>query len=203
MTAAHLASRLEFTGGSLSWRGSLPWSPMARPGRVTAIRWPASARSRYVRNEFDDGRKLSVLPRRGLMEFISGVHEAEPAIVVDLRLSGRARKWMNAEPPGYIRQRMRAASAGRCSLTQTWAGAPNGVPSISAACTDLGKALTSAFPRVGANSPAPAGAACDYYAVVSDLLHPGQGKRTVEAMVRAGQPGINDDLLIVLTASYG
>jgi hypothetical protein len=49
----------------------------------------------------------------------------------------------------------------------------------------------------------PAGAACDYYAVLSDPLRPGQGKRTVEAMVRAGQAGINDDFLIVLTASYG
>jgi hypothetical protein len=86
---------------------------MMRPGRVTAIRWPASGRSRYVRIEFDDGRKLSVLPRRGLMEFISGVHEAEPAIVVDVRLRGRARKWMNTEPPGYIRQRMRAAGNNR------------------------------------------------------------------------------------------
>jgi hypothetical protein len=110
---AHLASRLEFAGGCLSWRCSLPWSPMMRPGRVTAIRWPASARGRYVRIGFDDGRKLSVLPRRGLMEFISGVHEAEPAIVVDVRLRGRARKWMNTEPPGYIRQRMRAAGDNR------------------------------------------------------------------------------------------
>jgi hypothetical protein len=74
---------------------------------------------------------------------------------------------------------------------------------MACACTELDNALTSAFPRVGANSPMPAGAACDYYAVLSDPLRPGQGKRTVEAMVRVGQAGINDDFLIVLTASYG
>lgn len=212
---AHLASRLEFAGGCLSWRCS----------------------------------------------------EAEPAIVVDVRLRGRARKWMKTEPPGYIRRRIRSAgdnrgvrvlfsiavslvllgaaaevglvltgpqenfqtlrgdlaavhlpagyrltatrqagsdcAAGPCSLTQTWAWAPSSAPTISAACTELDNSLTSAFPRVGANSPMPAGAACDYYAVLSDPLRPGQGKRTVEAMVRAGQAGINDDFLIVLTASYG
>jgi len=48
----------------------------------------------------------------------------------------------------------------------------------------------------------PADAACDYYAVLDSLLHPGQGKRTVEGIVRAGRPGSNHDLLIVLTASY-
>ena len=63
-TAVHLASRLEFVGGCLSWRATLPWFPMMRPGRVKAIRWPASPRSRYVRIELDGGRKLSVLPRR-------------------------------------------------------------------------------------------------------------------------------------------
>ena len=266
-SGAHLATRLEFSGGCLSWRTSLPWSPMMRPGRVKAIRWPASPRSRYVRIELDDGRKLSVLPRRGLMEFISSIQEAEPAIAVDVRLSGRARKWLKAEPPGYIQQRMRAVGnnrsvrmllsvavslvllrvaaeigltltgpqensqtlrtdlaavhlpseyrlteshqagtdcvTGPCSLTQTWAWAPSSARTISAACTDLDNALTSAFRRVGSNSPMPTGALCDYYAVLSDVLHPGQGKRTVEAMVRAGQPGINDDFLIVLTASYG
>jgi hypothetical protein len=179
-----------------------------------------------------------VLPGRGLMEFIGSVHEAEPAIVVDVRLSGRARKWMNAEPPNYIRRRMRAAgdyhgvrillsvvllvalpgvaaevglvvtgpqenfqtlrgalatvhlppgyrltaayqagtdcAPGPCSLTQTWAWAPSIAPTISAACTDVGNALTSAFSRAGTNSPMPAGAACDYYAVLGNLLHPGQ-----------------------------
>jgi len=94
-------------------------------------------------------------------------------------------------------------ATGPCSLTQTWAWAPSSARPISAACADLDNALTSAFPRVGSNSPMPAGAVCDYYAVVSDVLRPGQGKRTVEAIVRAGRPGINDDFLIVLTASYG
>ena len=265
-TCLHLASRLEFAGGCLSWRGSLPWAPMMRPGRITAIRWPASHRSRYVRIELDDGRKLSVLPGRGLMEFIRGVHEADPAIIVDVRLSGRARKWMNAGPPGRIQRLMRVAgdnrgvriffsvvvslvllglvaemgltltgpqrnfqtlrgdlakvrlpsgyrlaatrqtgtdcAAGPCSLTQTWVWAPGGIHSISAGCTDLDNAVTSAFSGVGSDSPMPAGAACDYYAVLGDLLHPGQGKRTVEGIVRAGRAGTND-FLIVLTAAYG
>jgi hypothetical protein len=104
----HLASRLEFSNGRLSWRSSLPWSPRMRPGRARAIRWPASPRSRYVRVELDDGRKLSVLRRRGLMEFINRVHDAEPAIVVDVRPSDRESKWMNAQPTGYIQQRAQA-----------------------------------------------------------------------------------------------
>jgi hypothetical protein len=49
----------------------------------------------------------------------------------------------------------------------------------------------------------PPRAACDYYAILADLLHPGQGKRTVEAIVWTGEAGINDDFLIELTASYG
>ena len=64
-TYLHLASRLEFSDGCLSWRCSLPWSPRMRPGRVRAIRWPASPRSRYAGIELDDGRKLSVLPVPG------------------------------------------------------------------------------------------------------------------------------------------
>jgi hypothetical protein len=94
-------------------------------------------------------------------------------------------------------------AGGRCSLTQTWAWAPSSVHTISAACTDAGNALTSAFQGVDSNSPMPASAACDYYAILGDLLHPGQGKRTVEAIVRTGQAGINVDFLIELTASYG
>ena len=91
---------------------------------------------------------------------------------------------------------------GQCSLTQTWVWVPSSARAISAACTDLDNALTTAFPGVGSNSPMPAGAACDYYAVLDDVLRPGQGKRTVAAIVRPGQPGINDGFLIVLTASY-
>jgi hypothetical protein len=74
---------------------------------------------------------------------------------------------------------------------------------MSAACTDVDHALTSAFPRVSSNSPMPPRAACDYYAILADLLHPGQGKRTVQAIVWTGDAGINDDFLIELTASYG
>jgi hypothetical protein len=262
----HLASRLEFLGGRLSWRCSLPWSPMMRPGRVRAIRRPASPRSRYVRIELDDGRKLSVLPRPGLMEFINAVHDAEPGIVVDVAPGGRRGKWMSTDPGGYIQQRGRAVGAKRgfripfsivislvlfgfvaeigltlagpqeslrtlrgdlakmhlppgyrlvkqrqagtdctqaCSLTQFWTWAPSSARTSSAACTDVYHAMTAAFTVADSNSPIPADAACDYYAILGDLLHPGQGKRTIEAIVRTGQRQMNDGLLIELTASYG
>ncbi len=266
--ALHLASRLEFCNGQLSWRSSLPWSPGMRPGRVRAIRWPAgSARSRYVQIELDDGRKLSVLPRRGLMEFINSVHDAEPAIIVDVRRGGRKSKWMSAEPAGYIQQRLRAVAGQRsfrilfsvavsflllgtvaefgltfigpqenfqtlrndlakvhlpsgyrlatehqagtgcahqeCSLTQIWAWAPGTGRTMPAACSDVYHAMTSAFSEADSNSPVPASAACDYFTILSSLLHPGQGKRTVEAIVQTGQHQANDGFLIKLTASYG
>lgn len=73
----------------------------------------------------------------------------------------------------------------------------------SAACADVYHAMISAFSGVDSNSPTPAGAACDYYAILGDLLHPGQGKRTIEAIVQTGQAYLNDRFLIELTASYG
>ncbi len=261
----HQASRLEFSNGLLSWQSSLPWSPRMRPGRVRAIRWPASPRSQYVRIELDDGRKLSVLPRRGLMEFINSVHDAEPAIVVDVRPGGRKSKWMNAEL-GYLQQRARAVAGHRsfripfsiavsflllgfvaefallgigaqenaqtlrsdlatvhlpsgyrlatehqagtdcrkqCSLTQTWRwGVPSSGRIKSAACHDVHHAMASAFSGVDADSPIPANAACDYYTILESLLHPGQGKRTVQAIVKTGQAP-HDGFLIELIASYG
>lgn len=266
--ALHLASRLEFCNGQLSWRSSLPWSPRMRPGRVRAIRWPAgSGRSRYVQIELDDGRKLSVLPRRGLMEFINSVHDAEPAIIVDVRPGGRKSRWMSAEPAGYIQQRLRAVAGHRsfrilvsvavsflvlgtmaefgltligpqenfqtlrsdlakvhlpsgyrlsterqagtgcgheeCSLIQIWTWAPGSGRTTSAACSDVYHAMTSAFSEADSNSPVPANAACDYFTILSSLLHPGQGQRTVEAIVQTGQDQANDGFLIKLTASYG
>jgi len=106
----HTPSRLELSNGRLSWWSSLPWSPRMRPGRVRAIRWPTSPRGRYVQIELDDGRKLRVPPRPGLMEFINNVHDVEPTIVVDVRPDGRKSKWMSAsdEPAGYIPRRLRA-----------------------------------------------------------------------------------------------
>lgn len=262
----HLASRLEFSDGCLSWWCSLPWSPRMRPGRVTAIRWPASARGRYLGIELDDGRKLLVRPGPGLMEFITGVQQAEPLIVVDLRPGGRGSKWMNAEPAGYLRQRVRAVGGHRsvrilvaiiaslaqlgvvadmgltltgpqetfqtlhsdlahvrlpsgyhlaaqhqagtdchdqCSITQTWAWAADSQRTRSAVCTDVYHAMTSAFSGVDSNSPIPADDACDYFAILGDLLHPGQGKRSVEAFVQTGQNRTSDGFLIELTASYG
>lgn len=266
-TYLHLASRIEFSDGCLAWRCSLPWSPRMRPGRVRAIRWPASPRSRYAGIELGDGRKLSVLPGPGLMEFIDGVRDADPAIVVEVRPGDRRSKWMSAEPAGYIQQRVRAAGAHRsfripvsimvslvllgvvaeisltligpqenfqtlrsdlakvhlpsgyhlvtthqagtdcaheqCSLTQTWAWMPSSGRTSSAACTDVHHAMMSAFSGVDSNSPIPANAGCDYYAILGDLLHPGQGKRTIEVIVRTGQAQVNDGFLVELTASYG
>ncbi len=263
----HLASRLEFSNGRLSWRSSLPWLPRMRPGRVRAIRWPASSRSRYVRIELDDGRKLSVLPRRGLMEFINRIHDVEPAIVVDVRPGDRKSKWMNAQPAGYIRQRAQAVAGHRsfripfsiavsvlllgivaefvllgiggqenfetlrsdlasvhlpsgyrlatehqagtdcaheqCSLTQTWRWAPSSGRTKSATCSDVFHAMTSAFSGADSNSPVPANAACDYYTVLESLFHPGQGKRTVEAIVKTGQAQTHEVFLVELIASYG
>jgi hypothetical protein len=266
-TNLHLASRLEFSDGRLSWRCSLPWSPTMRPGRVRVIRWPASPRSRYAGIELDDGRRLSVLPGPGLMEFIDAVRDAEPAIVVEVRPGGRSSKWTSAQPVGHIQHRVRAADTHRsirillsivvslallaavaeigltligpqanfqtlrsdlvkvhlpsgyglvathqagtdcahqqCSLTQSWAWMPTSRRTSSAACTDAYNAMISAFSTVDSNSPIPASAACDYYAILGDLLHPGEGKRTVEAIVRTGQAQINDGFLLQLTASYG
>src|SRR6266568_7534987 len=211
----------------------------------------ACPRSRYVRIELDDGRKLSVLPRRGLMEFINRIHDVEPAIVVDVRPGDRKSKWMNAQPAGYIRQRTQAVAGHRsfripfsiavsvlllgivaefvllgiggqenfetlrsdlasvhlpsgyrlatehqagtdcaheqCSLTQTWRWAPSSGRTKSATCSDVFHAMTSAFSGADSNSPVPANAACDYYTVLESLFHPGQGKRTVEAIVKTGQ----------------
>jgi hypothetical protein len=112
-TYLHLASRLEFADGVLAWRCSLPWSPRMRPGRVRAFRWPASSRSRYAGIELDDGRKLLVLPRPGLMEFIDGVRDADPAIVVEVRTGNRWSQRMSVEPMGYVRQRLVATGASR------------------------------------------------------------------------------------------
>jgi hypothetical protein len=260
-----LASRLEFAGGLLSWR--TPRSRIMRSGRVAAIRWPASARSRYAGIELDDGRKLLVQPGPGLMEFITGVHEAEPGIVVDLRPGGRRGKWMTARPAGSRQQRVRAAGDHRiirilasivsllvslgvaaeigltladpqedfqtlrhdlanvhlppgyhlittrqagtncrnesCSITQTWAWAAGSRRTSSAACADAYHALTSAFPGTESNSPLAANAACDYFAILSGLLHPGQGKRMIEVIVQTGHPQASGGFLIELTDSYG
>jgi hypothetical protein len=264
--ALHVASRLEFSSGRLSWWSSLPWSPRMRPGRVRAIRWPTSPRGQYVRIELDDGRKLSVLPGRGLMEFINKVHDVEPTIVVDVRPDGRKSRWMSAEPAGYIQRRLRAVvdhrsfriafsvvvsllllgvvaefgldligaqenfqtlrsdlakvhlpsgyhlvnshQAGtdcahkQCSETQTWTWVPNSGRAKAAICSDVRHAMTSAFSDVESNSPVPANASCDYFTVLSSLLHPGQGKRTVEAIVQTDQAQPNGAFL-ELIASYG
>jgi hypothetical protein len=265
-TYLHLASRLEFSAGCLWWRCSLPWTPSMRPGQIRAIRWPASSRSRYVGIELADGRKLSVLPRPGLMDFINGVRAAEPTIVVDLDPASRASGWMTAERAGYISQRVTAVSGHRsvriafsiavsllllgvvaelsltgigpqenfqtltsdlakihlpsgyrlvathqagsdcahkeCSLTQTWSWTAGTQRASPAACSDVYRSMASAFSGVDSNAPMPASAACDYYSILGDLLHPGQGQRTIEAIVRTGLPPAGHGLIVRLTASY-
>jgi hypothetical protein len=89
-----------------------------------------------------------------------------------------------------------------CTLRQIWTWGPTSGRTKSAACTDVSDAMTSAFSDMMTNSEASIDASCDYFAAVSSLLHPGQGKRTVEAVVQAGQDQTSDAFLIVLTASY-
>jgi hypothetical protein len=84
-----------------------------RPGRVRAIRWPVPPRSQYAGIEFDDGRKLLVLPGRGLMEFIEGVRAADPAVVVEVRPGDRWSYRRSAGPVGHVQQRVRSTGAHR------------------------------------------------------------------------------------------
>jgi len=90
----------------------------------------------------------------------------------------------------------------RCSLTQIWTWTPSGAHTSSAACADVRHAMASAFPGTDANSPIPAGAACDYVAILSPLFPPGQGERDIEVIVHTGQAQANDGFLIELTDFY-
>jgi hypothetical protein len=92
---------------------------------------------------------------------------------------------------------------GSCSLTQTWVWTPTPGHGSSAACSDVQRAIESAFSRADANSPIPANTACDYYAILGDLLHPGQGKRAVDGIVFKCHAPTAASCKIELTASYG
>jgi hypothetical protein len=89
-----------------------------------------------------------------------------------------------------------------CSLTQTWTWVPSSGRTRSAACHDAYHAMTSAFSGVELNSPIPANAACDYYTILGSLLHPGQGKRTVEAIVQTGKAHTSEGFVVQLVAVY-
>jgi hypothetical protein len=89
-----------------------------------------------------------------------------------------------------------------CSLIQTWTWAPSRGRTKSAACQDARHAMTSAFSGVDANSPIPANTACDYYTILESVLHPRQGKRTVEAIVKTGQAHTSEGFVIQLAAYY-
>jgi hypothetical protein len=86
-----------------------------------------------------------------------------------------------------------------CSLTQTWTWVPNS-GRTKTACSDVHHAMTSAFSDVISDSPVPANTSCEYFTVLSSLLHPGQGKRTVEAIVQTDQAQPNDAFLELIAA---
>ncbi len=62
--------------------------------------------------------------------------------------------------------------------------------------------MTSAFSGVEPDSPIPANAACDYYTTLGSLLHPGQGKRTVEAIVQTRKAHASEGFVVRLVAVY-
>lgn len=83
----HDAAWLEYSGGLLSWRGSVPWAPRMRPGRIRSIRWPVrnTIHRRHLEIELTDGRKIAVHPGYGLMEFINAVQQGDPLVRVEIR----------------------------------------------------------------------------------------------------------------------
>ena len=62
--------------------------------------------------------------------------------------------------------------------------------------------MASAFSGAEANAPYPADVACDYYAVLDSLFHPGQGKRLIDAIVKTDRPDTNKGFVIQLVATY-
>ncbi len=89
-----------------------------------------------------------------------------------------------------------------CSLTQTWKWVPGRGRTKSGACADVYQAMNSAYPGAEANAPIPADVACDYFTVIDSLLHPGQGKRLVDAIVQTGGANTSGGFLVKLVASY-
>jgi hypothetical protein len=106
-------------------------------------------------------------------------------------------------PPGYRLVKTQEAGTTHCNffsctLTQTWAWAPNNAP-WQAPCTDVYQALSSAFSGVISYSPTPPDN-CDYVVTLDDPF--GQGKRTVEVTVRTDQPQANHGFLVELTDTF-
>ena len=62
--------------------------------------------------------------------------------------------------------------------------------------------MSSAFSDVEPNSPIPVNAACDYFTSVDSLLHPGQGERSIEAIVQTGKAHTSEGFVVTLAATY-
>lgn len=86
-----------------------------------------------------------------------------------------------------------------CEINQTWAWSGPNPPTAPAMCRDADQAMKSAFGQVDPNTPFPKGAACDYNTTRSSILHPGQGKRSIDLIVR---PDASGDPVIGAIASY-
>jgi hypothetical protein len=91
-----------------------------------------------------------------------------------------------------------------CTLTELWVWHGSGVRTATDACQDISKAMDAAFSPVYPNDPIPQEAACDYYAILSSFLHPGQGKRTVQALVwvNNGTVSYGDHYILEVLGSY-
>jgi hypothetical protein len=89
----------------------------------------------------------------------------------------------------------------QCSITQTWAWTRSSRLTTSAACADVLQALNSAYPGTESNSPIPAHASCDYYALpAGDSFNPGQGKPEIDGIVQTNQS--RNSFLIELIGAY-
>jgi hypothetical protein len=95
-------------------------------------------------------------------------------------------------PPGYVR--VSSAQSGRdcarldsnCALAEFWVWHGSTPRSASAACRDIGRAMTAVYADAEPNSPPPRGAACDYNDTIGSFLRPGLGKRDFDAFVWTG-----------------
>jgi hypothetical protein len=109
-------------------------------------------------------------------------------------------------PPGYhlvAQHREGTDCHDQCSITQTWAWTRSTPRTTSAACADVLRAMTSAYPDTQSNSPIPAHASCDYYAdPAGDSFNPGDGKPEIDGSVQTSQTHTKYSFLIELTAAY-
>jgi hypothetical protein len=109
-------------------------------------------------------------------------------------------------PSGYRLVAQRQAGTDchdQCSITQTWAWTRSSRRTTSTACADVLHALTSAYPGTESNSPIPAHASCDYYALpAGDSFNPSQGKPEIDGIVQTSQTHTHNSFLIELIGAY-